>query len=75
LKEASSAGVPSVGLVDTDLKSSLLTIPIPSNDESFEAVGFFNLMVANFVLINKFKQLIIWYKNIRDNPRLVKLED
>lgn len=75
LKEASSAGVPSVGLVDTDLKSSLLTIPIPSNDESFEAVGFFNLMVANFVLINKFKQLIIWYKNIRENPRLVKLED
>jgi len=59
VKEAYSLKLPSIGLVDTNVKSHLVTIPIPSNDESIESVGFFNILIAHFILKNKFFLLLM----------------
>lgn len=38
LAEAAQSRVPTIGIIDTDSESSLVTYPIPANDDSFRAV-------------------------------------
>ncbi len=74
VKEAYSLKLPSIGLVDTNVKSHLVTIPIPSNDESIESVGFFNILIAHFILKNKFFLVLMWFFNIRKASKVMLLD-
>jgi hypothetical protein len=73
VKEALTAGVFSIGIVDTDTKAHFVSLPIPSNDESNVSINFFNLVVANCIILNKFKIILDWYLNIRSNNRVLKM--
>jgi len=60
-KEALSARVPSIALVDTDVKTFLYNIPIGCNDDTIESIGFMNSIMSQYVLRFKYKKILIWY--------------
>jgi len=60
-KEALSARVPSIALVDTDVKTFLYNIPIGCNDDTIESIGFMNSIMSQYILRFKYKKILIWY--------------
>jgi ribosomal protein S2 len=67
-KETSSARVPSIALVDTNVKTISYNIPIGCNDDSLESIGFMNNIISQYILKCKYKKVLIWYyfnRNIR----------
>lgn len=60
-KETSSARVPTISLVDSDVKTHLYNLPIPCNDDSLESIGFMNSLMSLYILKYKYKRIIIWY--------------
>ena len=67
-KEASSARVPTIALVDSNVKTFLYNIPVACNDDSLESIGFMNSIMSLYILKCKYKKLLIWYffkKNIK----------
>ena len=73
-KEAFSAGVPSIGLVDIDVKSHIYNIPIACNDDSSEAISFMHCVIAQFIIKCKYKKILIWYyfnKNIKREKNII----
>jgi len=60
-KEALSARVPSIALVDTDVKTFLYNIPIGCNDDTIESIGFMNSIMSQYILRFKYKKVLIWY--------------
>eukprot|EP00871_Galdieria_phlegrea_P004365 jgi/Galph1/492/GphlegSOOS_G5175.1 len=47
LREAKLTGLPTVGIVDTDCDPSVVTYPIPGNDESVLAISLYCQLVAH----------------------------
>lgn len=47
------ANTPCIALNDTNLNSRLITIPLPSNDNSMQCLIFHNDLIARFVLVSK----------------------
>lgn len=58
-KEALSAGVPSIGLVDIDVKSHIYNIPVACNDDSSEAISFMHCIIAQYIIKCKYKKVLI----------------
>ena len=46
LKEAMKARVPTIGIIDTDSEPSLVTYPIPANDDSLRSVSLLTSILA-----------------------------
>ena len=46
-------GIPTLGLVDTDCNPSLITFPVPGNDDSQDSVQLFLNLVKQAVLLGK----------------------
>ena len=60
--EATVAGVPSMGLLNTSGNPHALTYPIPANDNSVEVVGLFLMLVKRAVASGKAKRAAIALK-------------
>jgi hypothetical protein len=60
-KEAASSKVPVIALVDTNVKTFFYNIPIGSNDDSIESIGFMNNLMALYILQSKYKNILVWY--------------
>jgi ribosomal protein S2 len=60
-KEASSIKVPIIALLDTNMKTHLYNIPIPSNDDSSDSIGFMNNIISFYIISSKYKNVLIWY--------------
>jgi ribosomal protein S2 len=67
-KEAASAKVPTIALVDTNVKTFLYNLPVGCNDDSIESIGFMNSIISQYILKCKYKKILIWYyfnKNVK----------
>ena len=74
-KEASSVKIPIIALVDSNVKTHLYNLPIASNDDSIESIGFMNHIIAYYIIQSKYKNVLIWYffnRNITRFQSLVK---
>ena len=74
-KEASSIKIPTIALVDTNVKTYLYNIPIGSNDDSLDSIGFMNNIISYYIIQCKYKKVLIWYyfnRNITRFQTLIK---
>lgn len=74
-KEASSVKIPTIALVDSNVKTHLYNLPIASNDDSIESIGFMNNIISHYIIQSKYKNVLIWYffnRNITRFQSLVK---
>lgn len=69
-KEALLAGIVCLGIADTATAAHALSLAIPGNDESLEAIYFYNTLLANAVLLKKFTTVFAWASNVRKTSRL-----
>jgi small subunit ribosomal protein S2 len=72
--EATSAGIPCLGIADTDAFSQSCTIAIPGNDDSIDCIIFYNGLVTEYILYRKFVYIFLWFLNIRRAKRLLSFE-
>ena len=68
-KEALRAQIPCIGIADTATGSHTLSIAVPGNDESLEALYFYNSLLCNTVLQKKFTIVFKWAAGIRKVSR------
>jgi ribosomal protein S2 len=57
--EALSLGIFCLGIVDTNVKSQSVSIAVPGNDESLNSVIFYNNLICNYILLLKFKSVML----------------
>lgn len=69
-KEALRAIIPCVGIADTATSAHALSLAVPGNDESLEAIYFYNTLMANNVLLKKFSLVFSWATGVRKTSRL-----
>lgn len=58
VKEALDAGVPCLGVVDTNVLATFISIPFPANDESIDCVVFYNNFISLIVLLEKYDLIL-----------------
>ncbi len=56
LSEAAKMLIPTIALCDTDIDPSLITYPIPSNDDSVTSIHYFCTLIKQVVLMAKKKR-------------------
>merc|ERR1712080_248279 len=54
--DAAKMGIPTLGLVDTDCNPSLITYPVPGNDDSQDSVQLFLNLMKQAVVLGKEKK-------------------
>ena len=74
-KEAASVKVPTIALVDTNVKTFLYNIPIGCNDDSLDSIAFMHNVISCYIMQCKYKRVLVWYyfnRNITRFKTLVK---
>ncbi len=57
-----SANVPAIGIVDSNVLSWSVSIPIPGNDDSFQCINFYCYLFSKVIISNKTQCLRWWNK-------------
>jgi ribosomal protein S2 len=73
--EASASGIPCIAIADTNIKSQIIHLAIPGNDDSLESLIFYSEVISNFVLLCKFGFALLWCSKIRRSSRLISFEE
>lgn len=47
VRECVSFSIPCIGVIDTNVKSQAVNVPVPGNDDSVEAIVFYNESVSD----------------------------
>jgi hypothetical protein len=68
--EALNVGIFCLAIVDTNVTSQAISIAVPGNDESLYSIAFYNELICNYILLWKFKSIILWFSNVRNYKRL-----
>lgn len=75
VNESTSAGVPCLGITDTDTFAQGCNLAAPGNDDSLDCVVFYHDLLAEYVLYRKFVHVYIWFMHIRRFKRLLNFYD
>lgn len=68
--EFAAANIPTVGVVDSNVLSWTVSMPIPGNDDSFQCINFYCYLVSKLIISKKFQFICFnWHKQIRDEAR------
>jgi ribosomal protein S2 len=73
--EATALKIPCIGIVDTNAPSQTTTIAIPGNDDSLNAVLFYNEIVSSFIMFRKAFNVLMWFVSIRRSSRVLTFFD
>lgn len=68
-KEAASISLPVVALVDTNIKSFLFSLPIPSNDDALNSLNFILSIISKKLLLCKYKKVLNWYNKYKSQKK------
>lgn len=68
-KEAFTARVPVIGMIDTNIKNFYVNFPIPSNDDSLISLAYISSIISKYILLYKYKKIILWYLYNRSRKR------
>lgn len=60
-KEAFTAHVPVIGMIDTNIKNYYVNFPIPSNDDSLITLTYISSIISKYILLYKYKKVILWF--------------
>lgn len=75
LREAYNFRIPCIAIVDTNVSSQGITLPIPGNDDSFEAILFFGEIISHQILFVKLSTIHHWFSNIRLSKRFINFSN
>jgi len=53
-KEAASIKVPTIALVDSNVKTFFYNLPVGSNDDSLDAIAYMNSIISNYIIKCKY---------------------
>lgn len=67
--EGMSLKLPTVGIIDTNISSFGITIPIPGNDQSIDALNFYHSYLSKTIILGKYNCLLK-FKHIILNENL-----
>jgi ribosomal protein S2 len=59
--EAISMHIPIISIIDSNVKSYLVKLPIISNDDSMESFYYIFNIISKLILLFKYKKLILWF--------------
>jgi len=74
ISEALAYGIPCIAIVDTNVKSQAIALPIPGNDDSLDSIIFYNEIISSFVLKCKFGLVLVWFSSIRKSFRVINFK-
>lgn len=74
-KEAASVKVPTIALVDSNVKTFPYNLPVGSNDDSLDAIAYMNSIISNYIIKCKYKKVLIWYYFNRNVNRFKTLSN
>lgn len=60
-KEALSLFIPIIGILDTNIKHQYFNFPIPGNDDGYSSLIYISSLLSKFILVFKYKKLIVWW--------------
>jgi ribosomal protein S2 len=64
VKECRTANIPCIAICDTNFPSHYVNFAIPGNDDSIDAIVFYNSIISQFIVYLKFCSVFLWYVNI-----------
>jgi ribosomal protein S2 len=53
--------IPIIAIIDSNVKSYLVKLPIISNDDSMESFYYIFNIISKLILLLKYKKLILWF--------------
>ena len=72
--EFASANLPTIGIVDSNVLSWTVTIPIPGNDDSFQCINFYCFLISKLIISKKFYFFhYMWKKKLKDEKNQKKV--
>jgi len=71
IREAYNFCIPCLALVDTNSVSQGISLPLPSNDDSFEVLTYFGEIFSHQILVAKLNAVARWFVGVRSSKRLV----
>jgi len=75
VREALSLFIPCFGVADTNALCHFVSMPLPGNDESMDAMVFYNDSISNYILFKKLILLISWFFKLRSPNRLISFKE
>ena len=70
--EFSCCNVPTIGIIDSNVVSWNVSLPIPGNDDSMLCVNFYSYLICRNILSGKINILYKWQNNIVNQSELRK---
>jgi ribosomal protein S2 len=74
-KESLQLNIPCLGIVDTNVYTHVVSVPIPGNDESIDCLVFYNDFVAQYVLSQKYLNITSWFFSVRRGHRFLSFKN
>lgn len=69
------AKIPSVGIVDTNISGHISNIATPGNDDSLDAMVYYNTNTSQYILEKKYMHVTAWLHHIRELKRNISFSD
>jgi small subunit ribosomal protein S2 len=73
-KEAALMRLPVIGIIDSNVRSYLVKLPIISNDDSMESFYYIFSLIVKLILLLKYKKLILWFSNYKQKIKMINLK-
>ena len=74
LRESDLGGIITIGMCDGGYSSKSFTYPIPGNNEGIETMLYINNFYSRYILLKKFKNVILWYVAVGSSKNIGKYD-